>query len=223
MSLYQKSIGLISAVLFVGTFSLWAEELDPSVQFDILQYRFLETIQQEKHSETLRLLGELRATGKPLGNEILFFESRALFETGDTPHGETVLGDYIKKAGPSGANYSTAIGMMSDLITRRDQERFMEAERIRKEDAAKRQAQAYFDSLVNRGTVSRINSEWGYIVIQKTESPISDGRPLFLYTATSKKILLQGVKDISSTEISATVPLEGKAVVGMTVYSEPSK
>lgn len=102
--------GFLAAALLVN-----APSFAQALSFDQLADRLRSAIIADNQRQVLSVIEQIKATGQPAGNEILFFEGQARYRTGDTSNAFPVLVRYVNAVGQNGVNYPAAIQMLDAM------------------------------------------------------------------------------------------------------------
>lgn len=159
-------------------------ELPLSVQKDLFKHELVTAIKANDAARIVATVRKMRAKGIDTGSEVYFYEARAYFELRDNQAGDVALERYVQEAGPRGANYQTAIAMLSERLGKREQEQ-REREAAAQQAAAQQRQWSAFDAVSTRiGKIVSINTDWGYAKAALAVDDIPDGSYLYIQIAT---------------------------------------
>jgi len=213
----RKSFFCLLACLFgvAATAQVRADEVQRALEYQSL----VDMLLQEDWRGALDKTSSMRQRGIDLGEEIVFFEGRALMETGDTEGAEKKLAAYIKSPGSRGLNYRPAVAMMGQIRALQEEEAArLQVERER-QAAQQRHQQAVDQWLANAsvGEVLSVNEEWQFFRIRLRDASLG-GTRLQLFDAGSQRALdLGSLKDLGNGEYTTTAEI--MPAVGASVYA----
>jgi len=158
-------------------------ELPLQVQADLLKHELVTAIKNGDHPGVLEHIEKMRKKGIDTGTEVYFYEAQAFFATGNNRAGDVALESYVKKAGSQGANYRTAIAMLSERLEKREHEQKLADEAARIVAEEKRQEELFTKSLKPIGKVTSVNSDWGFAKATLSVAEIPPQSYLFILLA----------------------------------------
>ncbi len=206
----MRSTPRLSVALLLALAPAAHAQIDIPVELE--KQALVETIKAENWQDMLDRTAGMRARGLDLGTEILFFEGRGLLELGNPVAAEVKLNEYIQRSGGRGANYSTALGYLRDAGVERQRR---EAEH-RAAVALEAEIEHWIESGVI-GTVTEINTEWGYVRIRITD-PARLKEPVHLLH-DHEAVPFGALRKVSDEEYTAAFPKRGAPpTVGASVY-----
>ncbi|MDD4979131.1 MAG: PDZ domain-containing protein [Gallionella sp.] len=161
-------------------FSSAHAELPLSVQTDLLKHELITAIKANDAVKIVNTVRKMRAKNIDTGSEVYFYEARAYFDLKNNLAGDVALENYVKEAGPQGANYQEAIAMLSDRLGKRDQEQ-REREAAAAHAAEIQKKWSAFNAVsVRIGKIESINTDWGFAKASLSVGHIPDGSFLYI-------------------------------------------
>lgn len=205
-------------VCFLGVTAMASARAD-EVQRALEYQSLVDMLLQENWREALDQTASMRKRGIDLGQEIVFFEGRALFELGDNAGAEKKLATYIRSPGASGINYRPAVAMMTQVRALLEEEAAFAREEKERQAAAVRHQQEVEKWLASAavGEVLSVNEEWQFFRI-RLNVPATSGKALQIFDAASQRALSLGsLKDLGNGEYTTTADIMPS--VGASIYA----
>ena len=178
-------------------------ELSEQVQADLLKHDLVTAVKSGDNAKIIDAVTKMRSKNIDAGYEVYFYEARAYFALGQNQAGDAALEKYLEVAGPQGANYKTAIAMLSDRLEKREQEQKERELTARRREQVKQQWAQFNASLQEIGKVESVNTDWGYAKVSLSETSIPDGSYLFIALPSNQLMPVVSGK-LSDKEITLT-------------------
>jgi len=100
----RKIVILVLMGLVINLFAISNE-----IRFDILKTKLIQESKSKRYSQVLSTMKELKALGKKLPSSLVYFEGKALFETGETYKAYEKFEEYLSVSGKEGKYYNQSI------------------------------------------------------------------------------------------------------------------